>query len=106
MPDDGHMPRRARSPDRVNAADVVAFIHKHIFVPEGRFVARPLQLDPWQCAEIERIYDNPAGTRRAFLSFGRKNGKTSIALSAAESSVWSKCTLASEFAAIFGRAVA
>src|SRR5262249_29485244 len=50
-----------------------------IFVPEGRFVARPLRLDPWQCAEIERIYDNPAGTRRAFLSFGRKNGKTSIA---------------------------
>lgn len=27
---------------------------------------------------MRRIYDNPAGTRRAILSFGRKNGKTSL----------------------------
>ena len=26
-----------------------------------------------------RIYDNPAGTRRAIISFGRKNGKTALA---------------------------
>lgn len=28
---------------------------------------------------MRRIYDNPAGTRRAILSFGRKNGKTAFA---------------------------
>ena len=36
-------------------------------------------LRPWQKAELLRIYDNPAGTRRAILSFGRKNGKTALA---------------------------
>ncbi|WP_327542262.1 terminase TerL endonuclease subunit [Yoonia sp.] len=33
----------------------------------------------WQKAEIAKIYDNPAGTRRAIVSFGRKNGKTALA---------------------------
>jgi phage terminase large subunit-like protein len=36
-------------------------------------------LRPWQRTELLRIYDNPAGTRRAILSFGRKNGKTALA---------------------------
>lgn len=44
-------------------------------VPEGRDVGKPLTLRQWQRAEIKRIYDNPHGTRRAILSFGRKNGK-------------------------------
>jgi phage terminase large subunit-like protein len=39
----------------------------------------PVRLAPWQVHEICRIYDNPAVTRRAILSFGRKNGKTSLA---------------------------
>lgn len=33
----------------------------------------------WQRHEIRKIYDNPAGTRRAIISFGRKNGKTAKA---------------------------
>lgn len=48
-------------------------------VPEGKFAGRPVKLRPWQRREIKRIYDNPAGTRRAILSFGRKNGKTALA---------------------------
>jgi phage terminase large subunit-like protein len=48
-------------------------------VPEGRLVGRPVKLRGWQKIEIRRIYDNPAGTRRAILSFGRKNGKTAFA---------------------------
>jgi phage terminase large subunit-like protein len=36
-------------------------------------------LRPWQRADIKKIYDNPAGTRRAIISFGRKNGKTALA---------------------------
>ena len=39
----------------------------------------PVKLRPWQKAEIAKIYDNPYGTRRAVISFGRKNGKTSFA---------------------------
>lgn len=48
-------------------------------VPEGRDVGRPVSLRKWQRREILRIYDNPAGTRRALISFGRKNGKTALA---------------------------
>lgn len=47
-------------------------------MPEGRLVGQPVQLRPWQRRELRRIYDNPAGTRRAILSFGRKNGKTAL----------------------------
>jgi len=41
-------------------------------------VGQPVKLRPWQKAEIKRIYDNPAGTRMAILSFGRKNAKTTL----------------------------
>ena len=63
----------------MSAADVVAFIEQVCFIPEGKHVGEKLQLYDWQKREIARIYDNPAGTRRAILSFGRKNGKTTFA---------------------------
>jgi phage terminase large subunit-like protein len=37
-----------------------------------------VRLRDWQKAEIVKIYDNPAGTRRAIISFGRKNAKTTL----------------------------
>jgi phage terminase large subunit-like protein len=55
------------------------WIEKYCRVPEGAHVGRPVVLRPWQRAELARIYDNPATTRRAIISFGRKNGKTAIA---------------------------
>ncbi len=48
-------------------------------MPEGRDVGKPVKLRKWQCDELRKIYDNPAGTRRAIISFGRKNGKTALA---------------------------
>lgn len=33
----------------------------------------------WQKDQIRRVYDNPHGTRRAIISFGRKNAKTTLA---------------------------
>lgn len=48
-------------------------------MPEGRDVGKPVKLRTWQRREILRIYDNAAGTRRAIISFGRKNGKTALA---------------------------
>jgi phage terminase large subunit-like protein len=42
-------------------------------------VGQPVVLRPWQKRELRRIYDNPSGTRRAIVSFGRKNGKTALA---------------------------
>jgi phage terminase large subunit-like protein len=40
-----------------------------------------LELTPWQKTFIEEIYNNPNQTRRAILSMGRKNGKTSLSSS-------------------------
>lgn len=48
-------------------------------MPEGRHVGQSVVLRDWQKREIRKIYDNEASTRRAILSFGRKNGKTAIA---------------------------
>lgn len=56
----------------------IAWIEKHCRIPEGRDVGKPVQLREWQRKEIKRIYDNPHGTRRAILSFGRKNAKTTL----------------------------
>lgn len=68
--------RRARAGSR--AERNIKWIETFCRVPEGRLVGKPLKLRPWQEAEIRKIYDNPAGTRRAILSFGRKNGKTAL----------------------------
>lgn len=46
-------------------------------VPEGTLVGQPVRLRPWQREIILGIYDQP--TRRAIISFGRKNGKTALA---------------------------
>jgi len=76
------MPKR-RALDTKNrgslGAEIIQWIEAACFVPEGALVGQPLILAPWQRREIIRIYDNPAGTRRAILSFGRKNGKTALA---------------------------
>lgn len=57
----------------------IAWIERNLRVPEGRFVGQRLRLREWQKHEIRKIYDNPAGTRTALLSFARKNGKTMLA---------------------------
>lgn len=52
------------------------WIEAHCRVPEGTLVGQPVKLRPWQRKVIRGIYDTP--TRRAIISFGRKNGKTAI----------------------------
>ena len=44
--------------------------------PEGRHVGKPVVLREWQRAILRGVYDTP--TRRAIISFGRKNGKTAL----------------------------
>lgn len=56
----------------------IQWIEKHCRIPEGKFVGQPVRLRDWQKDEIRRIYDNPAVTRTAILSFGRKNAKTAM----------------------------
>lgn len=72
-------PRSSRGRTPTEGERVVKWIERHCFIPEGKLVGQPVRLIQWQKDEICRIYDNPAGTRRAILSFGRKNAKTTLA---------------------------
>lgn len=68
-------------PGRTNptrAERVIAFVHRYCRVPEGKHVGKPLRLLPFQERFIRHVYDNPAGTSRAYLSIARKNGKTGL----------------------------
>ena len=57
---------------------VIAFISEYCKVPEGAQVGKPLQLADFQKQFILDIYDNKNGTRKAFLSIARKNGKSGL----------------------------
>ena len=57
---------------------VIAFLHEFCKVPDGAHVGKPLRLAEFQQRFIRDIYDNPAGTRRAYLSIARKNGKSGL----------------------------
>ena len=60
------------------AADVIEFIERFCKVPEGKLVGEPIVLAPFQKKFIKDIFDNPAGTRRAYLALARKNGKSAL----------------------------
>lgn len=57
---------------------VIAFIEAYCRVPEGAHVGKPIKLASFQKKFIKAVYDNKAGTRRAYLSIARKNGKTAL----------------------------
>ena len=57
---------------------VCRFIEQFCIVPEGKLIGKPLRLMPFQERFILAIYDNPKKTRRAYLSIGRKNGKSAL----------------------------
>lgn len=56
----------------------IKWIEEYCYVPVGVGAGSLVKLRPWQKKEILKIYDNPAGTRQAILSFPRKNGKTAL----------------------------
>ena len=57
---------------------VIAFIETYCRAPEGEHVGKPIKLAEFQKQFIREIYDNPAGTRRAYLAIARKNGKSAL----------------------------
>lgn len=57
---------------------VIAFISRYCVVPSGAHVGKPIKLEPFQRKFILAVYDNKTGTKRAYLSIGRKNGKTAL----------------------------
>lgn len=54
----------------------IAWVERHCIIPEGKFVGQPVRLAEFQKRVIKGIYDTP--TRRAIISFGRKNAKTTL----------------------------
>lgn len=52
---------------------VIDWIETYCRVPEGKLIGQPIKLREWQRKAIKGIYDSP--TRRAIISYGRKNGK-------------------------------
>jgi phage terminase large subunit-like protein len=57
--------------------EAIDWIGRYCVIPEGKFVGQRVKLLPFQKKIIRGIYDKP--TRRAIITFGRKNGKTSLA---------------------------
>lgn len=57
---------------------VIRFIETYCLTPEGEHVGKPIKLAAFQKKFIKAIYDNKHGTRRAYLSIARKNGKTAL----------------------------
>jgi phage terminase large subunit-like protein len=73
-------PRAVQVPRKpATAADIILWIERKCLVPEGPRVGQQLILDKFQKEIIVDIYDNPHGTRRAIISMGRKNAKTTLA---------------------------
>lgn len=56
----------------------IAWIEKYCRVPDGKHVGEQVRLRGFQREVVKGIYDNPRHTRRAVISFGRKNGKTAL----------------------------
>lgn len=55
---------------------VIAFIERYCIVSEGDLIGKPIRLEAFQKKFFTDVYDNPRGTRRAYLSIARKNSKT------------------------------
>lgn len=60
------------------AGKVIQFIEKYCVTPDGAHVGKRLVLADFQKDFIKAVYDNEHGTRRAYLSIARKNGKSGL----------------------------
>lgn len=54
----------------------MAFVERHLIVPEGSHVGKPIKLADFQEVFFYSVYDNSAVTTDAYLSIARKNSKT------------------------------
>jgi phage terminase large subunit-like protein len=71
--------KQKRRPRETRGERNVRWIESYCRIPEGPKLGKAVKLRDWQKAEIVKIYDNPTGTRRAIISWGRKNAKTTFA---------------------------
>jgi phage terminase large subunit-like protein len=71
--------RALKKPDDWRSSRNIKWIEDHCRIPEGRSVGKPVILRDWQRRILRDIYDNEFGTRRAIITFGKKNGKSAMA---------------------------
>ncbi len=62
--------------EKTRADRNIEWCETHLRIPEGKFVGQPLRMAEFMKDDFRAIYDNPHGTRRAIISRGRKNAKT------------------------------
>lgn len=71
------VPRRSAGRSTTSKGEqYIAWIEANCRIPEGQDVGKKVVLREWQRDIIRGIYDTP--TRRAIISFGRKNAKTTL----------------------------
>jgi phage terminase large subunit-like protein len=63
-------------PDRPSAGEIIRWIEKYCYVRNAAGEPEAVQLAPFQKLFLEEVFDNPCVTRRAILSTGRKNAKS------------------------------
>lgn len=66
----------SNEPSLARAKSNIEWIEWACRIPDGRMVGHPVKLRKWQRDILVQIYATP--TRRAIISFGRKNGKTAL----------------------------
>lgn len=67
---------RNRAIPAERAEDNIEWCEDYLFLPEGKNVGQPLKMAAFMQEDFRAIYGNPAGTRRAIISRGRKNAKS------------------------------
>ena len=72
------MARRKPAEKMTRGERVITFVEEFLIVPEGAHVGRRVKLREWQRQIILAVYDADRHIRRAIISVGRKNGKTSL----------------------------
>lgn len=75
----GKRPARAKPLGKTKnsrGARNIAWCERFLRIPEGKFVGQPLKMAGFMKDDFRAIYDNPKRTRRAIISRGRKNAKT------------------------------
>jgi len=72
------MPVKKSLTPKQRAERNITWIENHCRIPEGKDVGKKVVLRDFQKNIIRKIYGNSHGTRRAIISVGRKNAKTSL----------------------------
>jgi phage terminase large subunit-like protein len=61
---------------KTRAEKNIKWCQDYLCIPDGKHIGKPLVMAGFMQEDFKAIYDNPHGTRRAIITRGRKNAKT------------------------------